>query len=92
MGLIINTPHTPIKGTMSQPNLQDIHVHSAYIAQQHLDALAHTVANTIKWKMVFDRRVMSTTQGEVVFKPGQLVQVYASEINNTFKSSQKLVS
>ncbi|KAG1802190.1 uncharacterized protein HD556DRAFT_1217682, partial [Suillus plorans] len=69
----------------------DVHVHSAYVTQQRLDALGNAVANAIRRKATFDKQVLSSHQGEVSFSPGQLVQVYASDIDNNFKSSRKIV-
>ncbi|KAG2052986.1 hypothetical protein BDR06DRAFT_836199, partial [Suillus hirtellus] len=68
-----------------------VQVHSAYVAQQRLDALANSVANAIKRKAAFDKKVLSSPQGEVVFIPGQLVQVHTSDVDNTFKSSCKII-
>ncbi|KAG2337910.1 hypothetical protein BDR05DRAFT_843204, partial [Suillus weaverae] len=69
----------------------DVHVHSAYVAQQHLDALANGVANTIKRKATSDKQVLLSSQGEVTFSLGQLVQVCTSDVSDTFKSSHKII-
>ncbi|KIK35306.1 hypothetical protein CY34DRAFT_26647 [Suillus luteus UH-Slu-Lm8-n1] len=91
LGLVINTPCTPLEETTNQPSLDDVHVHSAYVSQQRTDALANAVAHAVKRKAAFDRKVISGPQGEVVFEPGQLVQIYASDIDNNFKSSHKII-
>ncbi|KAG2045654.1 hypothetical protein BDR06DRAFT_900427, partial [Suillus hirtellus] len=65
----------------------DVNVHSAYVAQQQLDALVNGVTNTIKMKMAFDKHVLSSPAGEVKFTPGQFVQVYASELEQTFQTA-----
>lgn len=91
LGLVINTPRTPLNDTTNQPTPDEAHVHSAYVSQQRNDALANAVANAIKRKAVFSRRVVSEHQGEVVFEPGQLVQVYASDIDSNFKASRKII-
>lgn len=87
LGLIINTPRTPLDDTTTQVQSYDIQVHSAYVTQQQTDALANAVANAIKQKATFDKRVVAEPQGEVIFKPGHLVQVYASDVDNNFRSS-----
>ncbi|KAG2742840.1 hypothetical protein P692DRAFT_201655426, partial [Suillus brevipes Sb2] len=68
-----------------------VHVHSAYVAQQRLDALANKVADALQRKASFDKRVLTSPQGEVTFETGQLVQVYASNVDNTFKTSRKII-
>ncbi|KAH7918436.1 hypothetical protein BV22DRAFT_978367, partial [Leucogyrophana mollusca] len=69
----------------------DVHVHSAYVAQQRLDGLANGVAHAVRRKAAFDRKVLSTHTQEVIFEPGQLVQIYANEIDSTSKASRKII-
>lgn len=91
LGLVINTPRTPSSATSNEATPDDVNVHSAYVAQQRLDALSNSVVHAIKRKATFDKRVLGTTAGEVVFTPGQLVQVHASELTNTFQTSRKIL-
>ncbi|KAG2743023.1 hypothetical protein P692DRAFT_20879047 [Suillus brevipes Sb2] len=89
LGLVIDTPRTPTHTTVNQVSPTEVHVHSAYVAQQRLNALAHRVADAIHHKAVFDKKVHLSPHREVIFAPGQLVQVYTSKTDNTFKTSEK---
>ncbi len=44
-----------------------------------------------KRKETFDRRVLKSPAGEVLFHKGQLVQVYRSDLDYTFKTERKLL-
>jgi hypothetical protein len=39
-----------------------------------------------KQKLAFDRKLLSQAPKEVIFKAGQLVQVYQSDLDFTFKA------
>ncbi|KAG2743091.1 hypothetical protein P692DRAFT_201809315 [Suillus brevipes Sb2] len=45
----------------------------------------------MKRKAAFDKRILQRAPGEVLFKPGQLVQVYRSDLDYTFKTERKLL-
>jgi len=62
-----------------------------YAAQQRLDGYASAVRHALKRKAAFDKRVLAESGGEVIFKPGQLVQVYRSDLDYTFKTERKLL-
>ncbi|KAI0363824.1 hypothetical protein BV20DRAFT_910534, partial [Pilatotrama ljubarskyi] len=70
---------------------EDATTHIAYVAQQHLDGYDEAVRHAIKRKTVFDRRVLASQPGEVVFEKGALVQIYRSDLDYTFKTSRKLL-
>ena len=63
----------------------------AYVAQQRLDGYAEMVAHAIRWKSTFDKRVLTHKPGEVVFFKNQLVQIYRSDLDFTFKTDRKLL-
>ena len=63
----------------------------AYVTQQRLDGYAEMVAHAIKRKSTFDKRVLGRKPGEVVFHKGQLVQIYRSDLDYTFKTDPKLL-
>ena len=63
----------------------------AYVAQQRLDGYAEAVAHALRRKSAFDKRVLSKTPGEVTFSKGQLVQIYRSDLDYTFKTERKLL-
>ncbi|KIJ89966.1 hypothetical protein K443DRAFT_36087, partial [Laccaria amethystina LaAM-08-1] len=49
------------------------------------------VAHAARRKSVFDRKVLARKPGEVIFSKGQLVQVYHSDLDDTFKTERKLL-
>ncbi|KIJ58247.1 hypothetical protein HYDPIDRAFT_64099, partial [Hydnomerulius pinastri MD-312] len=49
------------------------------------------VQHAWKRKKAFDKRVLATTPGEVIFTTGQLVQVYRSSLDTTFEAKRKLL-
>ena len=63
----------------------------AYAAQQRLDGYDEAVRHAIKRKTAFDRRLLKRQQTDVVFTSGQLVQVYRSDLDYTFKTEWKLL-
>ncbi|KAF7373665.1 Pro-Pol polyprotein [Mycena sanguinolenta] len=63
----------------------------AYVAQQRLDGYAERVKYALGRKAAFDRKVIASKAGEVVFKRGQLVQYANSVWDYTFKSMRKLI-
>ena len=54
-------------------------------------ATSQAVAHAVKRKSWFDKRVLSRKPGEVIFSIGQLVQVYRSDLDETFKTERKLL-
>ena len=69
----------------------DTTVQMAYVAQQRLDGYTAAVAHALRRKHVFDKRVLEHTPGEVIFSKGQLVQIYRSDLDYTFKTERKLL-
>jgi hypothetical protein len=65
-------------------------VHIAYVAQQHLDGYKAIVKHAIAQKHTFNKHI-HTSSGEVTFTEGQLVQVYHSNLDYTFKTERKLI-
>lgn len=92
LGMVVNTPRSTSGERTSPVTADDVSTQMAYIAQQHLDGYAAAVAHAVRRKAVFDRRVQARGPGEVVFKPGQLVQVYRSDLDYTFKMERKLLA
>jgi transposase InsO family protein len=90
LGLVVNTTRTPVSNANETPSITDVEVHMAYVDQQRLDGADQAVAHGNRRKRAFDRRVLKSTAGEVVFAPGQLVQVYANALEMTLASSRKL--
>ena len=63
----------------------------AYVAQQRLNGYAEAVAHALRRKSTFDKRVLAKHPGEVTFSKGQLVQIYRSDLDYTFKTERKLL-
>ncbi|KAG2336354.1 hypothetical protein BDR05DRAFT_834606, partial [Suillus weaverae] len=62
-----------------------------YVEQQRLDGYEEVVKNAIKKKAAFDKKLLQRAPGEVIFKIGQLVQVYRNDLDYTFKTERKLI-
>jgi hypothetical protein len=90
LGIVINTKRTPAEQTEEEVSADEVEVQMAYVEQQQLDGYAHISSHAHKWKLVFDRKVLSRAPREVIFKAGQLVQVYRSDLDFTFKAEQKM--
>ena len=71
----------------------DLHaaVHMVYVAQQCLDGYDKAMWHALKRKTLFDKRVLQWCPGGVVFGKGELVQVYHSDLDYTFKTEHKLL-
>ena len=91
LGLVVNTMPTNIDLSILPVTEQDVATQTAYVAQQRLDGYAEAVAHAVKRKSWFDRRVLACKPGEVIFSTGQLVQVYRSDLDETFKTECKLL-
>jgi hypothetical protein len=87
----VNTPPTEVNNTVEPITDVEVAVQMAYVAQQRLDGYAEMVAHAIKRKSTFDKRVLARKPGEVVFSKGQLVQIYRSDLDFTFKTDRKLL-
>lgn len=91
LGLVVNTPKTDITNSTSIFRPEDADIQMAYVAQQRLDGYAAAVHHAVKRKSTFDKRVLAEQNREVVFKTGQLVQVYCNDLDYTFKTERKLL-
>ncbi|THU79221.1 hypothetical protein K435DRAFT_557629, partial [Dendrothele bispora CBS 962.96] len=69
----------------------DVDIQMAYAEQQRLDGYDAIVRHAVKRKQVFDKRVLKRHPGEVMFKKGQLVQIYRSDLDYTFRTERKLI-
>ena len=90
-GLVINTPPTEPSASLEPVTAIDATTQMAYVAQQRLDGYAEMVAHAIKRKTVFDKRVLAHKPSEVIFSKGQLVQIYRSDLDFTFKTERKML-
>ena len=91
LGMVINTKPTNIADATVPTTETDATVQMAYITQQHLDRYAAAVTHALKRKNTFDRRVLEQGPGEVIFSKGQLIQIYRSDLDYTYKTERKLL-
>lgn len=87
LGRPVNTPPTPIDESTSILRDADADANIAYVAQQHLNGYDSLIRHAIRRKAAFDRRESGWS---VVFKEGQLVQVYRSQLTYTMSTEKKL--
>jgi len=66
-------------------------LHIAYVEQQRFDGHAGAVDHAHRRKTAFDKKVLKRAPREVIFIPGQLVQIHCSNIIHTMLSDRKLV-
>lgn len=91
LGLVVNTPHTPVEvSTAGPPTEDDVERQMAYVDQQRLDGYSQILEHADRRKAIFDRNVLARAPREVIFKAGQLVQVYRSDLDYTFQTIRKL--
>jgi hypothetical protein len=88
--IMINTKHTPVDQTQRELSADEVGVQMAYVEQQHLDGYAHISSHAHRQKLAFDRKLLARAPREVIFKAGQLVQVYRSDLDFTFKAERKM--
>lgn len=90
LSLIVNTTPTPLEVSSSMPTSSDFDTHMMYAAQQRLDGYSEAIRHAMDRKTRFDRRVLESREGEVMFEKGQMVQVHRSDIAKTIGSERKL--
>ena len=73
------------------PTEQDISIHFALAEQQRLDSYAAIVDHAVKRKAAFDTKLRERAPKNVVFQPGDLVQIHATEHVHTLSSIKKLI-
>ena len=90
LSLVVNTTPTPLEVSSSMPTSRDFDTHIAYAAQQRLDGYAEAIRHAIDRKTRFDRQILDSKEGEIVFKKGQLVQIHRSDLAKSISSKRKL--
>ena len=91
LSLVVNTPPTPLSISSAELLPTEVETQMAYIAQQRLDGYEAIVRHTVSRKGAFDRQMLAKKPGQVIFKHGQLVQIYRSDLDYTFKTERKLL-
>jgi hypothetical protein len=87
-GMVINTTATGMETAARDISLDDIEAQQAYVQQQRFDGHVRAVAQ----KKAFDKKVLSSKAGEVVFKAGDLVQVLDPKFKKMFFTMKKILS
>ena len=86
LSLVVNTTPTPLEVSSSMPANRDNDTQIAYAVQQRLDGYSEAIRHIMDRKTRFDRQVLDSKEGENVFKEGQLVQIYRSDIAKSIGS------
>ena len=91
LGLVVNTKPTPLTEASMPPTPDDVATQMAYVNQHRFDGYSQIVEHAQRRKAAFDRQVLAHPPREVIFKAGDLVQVYRSDLDFTFSSDRKLL-
>lgn len=91
MGFVVDTKRTRPEDKIPPVDVVQAMTHMAYANQQRLDGYNEAVQHAFKRKNAFDKRVLQKYPGEVVFEPGQLIQVYRSDTDYNFRTERKLI-
>ena len=91
LGLVVNTKPTNVDLSTLPITEQEVSTQMAYVTQQRLDGYTQAVVHAAKRKAAFDKKVLARKPGEVIFSKGQLVQVYRSDLDSTFKTERKIL-
>ena len=91
LGLVINTKPTPSTEALVLPTAEEVETQMAYVDQHRFDGYSQIVEHAERRKATFDKRVLAHPPREVIFKTGDLVQVYRSDLDFTVSSDRKLL-
>lgn len=91
-GHVVNTITTPEGDLTSEPTRDDVETQMEYTRQQQLDAYSHIVEHANEREAVFNKKIdESRVKKLITFKINDLVQVYMSDLDYTFKTERKLL-
>jgi transposase InsO family protein len=90
LGIVINTKRTPTNLAETEALAEDVGIQMAYVEQQRTDGYDQILSHADKRKVAFDRKLLARAPKEVIFKAGQLVQVYRSDLDFTYKTERKM--
>jgi hypothetical protein len=91
LGIVVNTTPTEFTETSAGPTLEEVETQMAYVDNQRFDGYAQIVDHAHKRKAAFDKQVLDHAPGEVIFRSGDLVQVYRSDLDFTLSTERKLL-
>ena len=75
----------------ASPTTEDVETQMAYVDQHRFDGYAQIVEHAEHRKAMFDKQVLAQPPREVIFKAGDLVQVYHSDLDFTLAMEHKLL-
>ena len=91
LGLIVNTKSTPTDSITSAPTAEEVEIQMAYVDHQRFDGYAQTTDHAHRRKAAFDKQVLDRPPRETIFRAGDLVQIYRSDLDYTFSTDRKLL-
>jgi hypothetical protein len=91
LGMIVNTKPTAPEHVTAEPTAEEVETQMAYVDHQRFDGYAQIVDHAHRRKTAFDKQVKDRSPRETIFRAGDLVQVYRSDLDFTFQSDRKLL-
>ena len=91
LGIPTTIPPPVDPNTITPPTEADVALHLAITEQLRFDGYASMVNHAEKRKQKFDEKVMKNSPGNVIFEPGDLVQIHQTQWTHTFTSIRKLI-
>jgi len=91
LGLVVNSHCVDSPENIKPPTEQEVALHLALVEQQHLNGYAAIIDHAVKCKNIFDAKLCQQAPRNVIFQPGDLVQVHATEWVQTFATIKKLI-
>ena len=91
LGMVVNTAKMQLNISIELVRLDDMDMHIVYVAQQQLDGYSEVVQHAEQRKETYNKKVMRSNAGPVTFHPGQLVQVFQSNLMNMMSLECKLM-
>lgn len=91
LGLVVNTKPTLTENVLDAPTAEEVETQMAYVNQQRFDGYAQIANNALCRKAIFDTQVLAHSPREVVFRAGDLVQVYHCDLDFTFATERKML-
>jgi hypothetical protein len=91
LGMVVNTSETPVAISSEELSKASVAIQNEYMGQQSLDAYSHVLDHANKRKAAFDKKVLSSKDGVIEYKKGNLVQIHDSKLNFTLAMEAKLL-
>jgi hypothetical protein len=89
LGIAVNTLKTEPDTAQTESSTQEAAIHMAYVEQQCINGYEAMVKHAMARKCTFNKHMWKTS-GETIFKKGQLIQVYCSNLDYMFKTEHKV--